>query len=267
MDIFGNWLAGFKSENTRRAYRKEIEAFGLFCGHENVRTFVAMLFDSEPSEALWAAESWRADKAARGLSTATSNRSMAAINSLFAYARRSAATNIRLDLKSEFVKREVREGIGADAVNALMAAADMGKRHETARDRVIIFLIITCGLTRSEVSSLNVSDIDLVDEVIRIGTDVYDLPAEIMPDLKEWLRLKRASFGKGEFLFTSIGRNSGQRMTEQGVATVFRKLSNRAGIKANVSGLRAEAIAEYVRKCDGNLNNVLAFARRRQVAA
>jgi hypothetical protein len=35
------WLAGFSSENTRRAYRKEVEAFAAFAGRDDGAEAVA----------------------------------------------------------------------------------------------------------------------------------------------------------------------------------------------------------------------------------
>jgi site-specific recombinase XerD len=268
MSFLEIWLSEFESENTRRAYRKEIAAFALFCEWKDTEAFASYLLEASHESVLRWAETWRGDKAARGLSASSSNRSMAAINSFFACARKNGLTNTRLDLKGETVPVRIREGIGANAVKALMIAAMKGKPHEAARDLAILFLIYNCGLTGSEVSALNIADVDLVQETIRLDADVFDLPPEVVQVLRKWLLSKRASFGDGEPLFVSLtGPSIGQRITASGVANIFERLGNRVGVKVNPGALRAEAIAEFVRNCDGNLTHAFAAARRKQMRA
>ena len=60
------WLSGFASENTRRAYRKEIEAFAAFAGWDDVAEAVTHFLALEDGPAHAVADRWRAEKIARG---------------------------------------------------------------------------------------------------------------------------------------------------------------------------------------------------------
>ena len=93
------WLSGFSSENTRRAYRKEIEAFATFAGWDGVGEAATYFLALEDGQAHAVADKWRAENIARGLSPASINRSMAPLNSLVASARRHGITALRLEAK------------------------------------------------------------------------------------------------------------------------------------------------------------------------
>lgn len=95
------WLAGYRSENARRAYRREIETYATFTKHyvaaEAVSAFIAL--GDGPAHAI--ADAWRTAKLAKGLSPAAINRSMAALNSMVASARRHGFTTLRLEAKGK----------------------------------------------------------------------------------------------------------------------------------------------------------------------
>ena len=76
----GLWLASYRSENTRRAYRREIDAFARFTRKEDVTQAIAafLALDDGPAHAI--ADAWRTAKLANCLSPAAINRSMAALN-------------------------------------------------------------------------------------------------------------------------------------------------------------------------------------------
>ncbi|MGO9866237.1 MAG: site-specific integrase, partial [Rhodomicrobium sp.] len=93
------WLAGFPSENTCRAYRREITAFATFAGRDNVAEAVAHFLALDDGQAHAVADAWRARKLEGGLSPASINRSMSALNSLVASARRHGITILRLEAK------------------------------------------------------------------------------------------------------------------------------------------------------------------------
>ncbi len=118
------WLSGFSSENTRRAYAREIAAFAAFAGHEDAATAVAHFLALEDGQAHASADAWRTAKIERGLSPASVNRSMSAINSLVAYARRVGITKLRLESKGVKSKayRNTR-GPGLRGVQSILAVA------------------------------------------------------------------------------------------------------------------------------------------------
>ena len=156
----GLWLAGFASENTRRAYRKEIEAFAAFAGWDDVAEAVAHFLALDDGQAHAVADKWRAEKIARGLSPASVNRSLAALNSLVANTRRHGITTLRLEAKGVKSKpyRDTK-GPAPWGVRALLGAA---------RDTAIIRLAYGFGLRRAEIASLYIGHCDLFGEKLHV---------------------------------------------------------------------------------------------------
>ncbi len=82
------WLSGFASDNTRRAYAREISTFAGFAGRQNVAQAIADFLALEDGQAHAVADAWRARKLQDGLSPASINRSMAATPSMATIGRR-----------------------------------------------------------------------------------------------------------------------------------------------------------------------------------
>ena len=89
------WLANYSSENTRRAYEREILAFADHIGGAALRVIAEFLALSD-SAAHQAVDAWRASKIAQGLSPVSINRSMSALDSFVASARWHGLTSLRL---------------------------------------------------------------------------------------------------------------------------------------------------------------------------
>ena len=127
------WLSGFPSDNTRRAYRQEIEAFAAYAGWDDVAEAVTYFLALEDGPAHAVADKWRVEKIARGLSPASINRSTAALNSLVASARRHGITTLRLEAKG-VKSRPYRDmkGPGLRGVQTILVVATDHKRPEKA---------------------------------------------------------------------------------------------------------------------------------------
>ena len=77
------WLSGFASENTRRAYRKEIAALAAFACRQNVAEAVAHFLNLEDAQAHAVAEAWRARKLKDGHSPAASTEACQRLTALY----------------------------------------------------------------------------------------------------------------------------------------------------------------------------------------
>src|SRR5271165_3693701 len=163
------WLSGFLSENTRRAYACEISAFAAFAGRENTAEAVAHFLALEDGQAHAVADAWRAKKLDGGLSPASINRSMSALNSLVASARRHGLTVLRLEAKGVKSKpyRDTK-GPGLRGVQTILAAADRKRPEKAARDAAIIRLAYGLGLRRGEIASLNIGHCDRMGGTLHV---------------------------------------------------------------------------------------------------
>jgi integrase/recombinase XerC len=194
------WLSGFSSENTRRAYCKEIGAFAAFAGWDDVAEAVTHFLALEDGPARAVADKWRAEKIARGLSPSSVNRSMAALNSLVASARRHGITTLRLEAKGVRSKsyRDTK-GPGLWGVQAILAVATDHKRPEkAARDAAIIRLAYGLGLRRGEMASLNIGHCDLMGGTLHVlgkgrsEREAMTIPANVKHALSTWLSVRGA---------------------------------------------------------------------------
>jgi integrase/recombinase XerC len=263
------WLSGFSSGNTRRAYARELAAFATFAGHEDPASAVAHFLTLEDGQAHAVADKWRADKIERGLSPASINRSMSAINSLVAYARRVGLTKLRLEAKGVKSKpyRDTK-GPGVRGVQTMLAVAQEQGQEKAARDAAIIRLAYGLGLRRGEIEGLDIGHVDLESGTLsvlgkgRTEREPMTLPLNTKQALAAWLSMRGASDSKAP-LFIALDRAShGERLSGSGVYhIVCAQLGARAGIKARPHGLRHTAITAALDAFNGDYRKTRAFSR------
>src|SRR5208337_2257675 len=265
------WLSGFSSENTRRAYRKEIEAFAAFAGHDDLAEAVAHFLALEDGQAHAVADKWRAEKIARRLSAASINRSMATLNSLVASARRHGITKLRLEAKGVKSKpyRDTK-GPGLRGVQTLLAVATDHKRAEkAARDTAIMRLAYGLGLRRGEIAGLDIGHCDLMGERLyvlgkgRSEREAMTIPANVKQALLAWLRV-RGTDAPDAPLFVALdnhSRGAGKRITGAGIFHIVRELGKKVGLKVRPHGLRHTAITAALDAFNGDYRKTRAFSR------
>lgn len=263
------WMSGFSSENTRRAYAKESAAFAAFAGHEDVAAAVAQFLVLEDGQAHAVVDKWRADKIERGLSPAYINRSMAALNSLVAYARRVGITKLRLEAKGVKSKayRDTK-GPGVRGVQSMLAIAQDQGHEKAARDAAIIRLAYGLGLRRGEIESLNVVHLNIPAGTLhvlgkgRTEREPMTLPLNTKQALDAWLAV-RGTDAEDAPLFIALDRNThGERLSGSGIYHIIRsQLGARAGINARPHGLRHSAITSALDAFNGDYRKTRAFSR------
>jgi integrase/recombinase XerC len=263
------WLAGFASEATRRAYRKELDAFAQFGGHADAETAMAAFLGLGDPHAHAAVDAWRAAKIDRGLLPATVNRSMSALNSFVASARRHGLTTLRLEARGMKSKayRDTR-GPGVDGVRDLLAIAEaQADKRKAARDAAIVLLAFGLGLRRNEIVSLDIGDVDLGSGTLaimgkgRTEREKLTLSPELKEVLDRWLQFRRAS-DPAQPLFTSVSRASNDgRLTGDGIYKIVADLGERTGIRARPHGLRHAAVTAALDAFNGDFRKVRSFSR------
>ena len=265
------WLSGFASENTRRAYRKEIEAFTAFAGWDDGAEAVVHFLALDDGQAHAVADKWRAEKIARGLSPASVNRSMAALNSLVGSARRHGITTLRLEAKG-VKSRPYRDtkGPGLRGVQAILAVAtDHTRPEKAARDAAIIRLAYGLGLRRGEIASLDIGHCDLVGGTLpvlgkgRSEREAMTIPVNVKQALSAWLSVRGTDAPKAP-LFVALdnrSRDAGRRITGAGIFHIIRILGEQAGLKVRPHGLRHTAITAALDAFNGDYRKTRAFSR------
>lgn len=230
-DALELWLDNFSSPNTKRAYAKEIEAFATFAGYSDTAAAVAAFLALSDGQAHAVADAWRAHKLEKGLSPASVNRSMAALNSLVA------------------------------------TAADQDNGVKAARDAAILRLAYGLGLRRSELASLDVGHVDLTGGTVSVmgkgrnERERLTVPQNARQALEAWLAV-RGSTDKDAPLFVALDRHTkGSRISGSGVYHVVRTLGEEIGIRARPHGLRHSAVTAALDALGGDYRKVRAFSR------
>ena len=264
------WLSGFASENTRRAYRKEIEAFAAFAGHDDLAEAVAYFLALEDGQAHAVADKWRAEKIARRLSPASINRSMATLNSLVASTRRHGITKLRLEakgVKSKPYRDTKGPGLRACRPCLPLRQTTSGRRRRRAIRRSSG---LPTGSAFGEVR-LPASTSAIVTSWAR-GSRAWQGPQRARGDdhsgerqaslvglaLGAWHRCP------GRALARCLGQSQPrhwQADTGAGIFHIVRALGEQAGLKVRPHGLRHTAITAALDAFNGDYRKTRAFSR------
>ena len=268
----GLWLSGFRSDATKRAYRLELMNFAAFTqAGELVQAISAFLaLEDGPAHAIAAA--WRQDKLRRGLSPASINRSISALNSFVAAARGFGATKLRLEARGE-ASRPYRDtkGPGVAGVRKLIQVAGAQKNARKAlRDVAILKLAFGMGLRRGEIAGLDIYHVDLDGGTLSVmgkgrgEREPLTLPTEIGAAIDAWLEVRGEIEGAALFVGLSPGMES-ERITGSGVHHLVKWLGRKAGVKVRPHGLRHSAVTAALDVFDGDYRKVRGFSRHKSL--
>ena len=156
-------------------------------------------------------------------------------------------------------------------------ARDRGHMRERAlRDFVMVLLIASCGLRVSEVSQLDVGDLDTVggEPVVWVHgkgrdgkSDFVRVPSGLERLLFRYLESRRPMSGKSP-MFVSCSRNSyGKRLTSRSISRIVKAALVSAGLdspRLTAHSLRHTAVTLAL-KGGATLQQVQQFARHRQI--
>jgi integrase/recombinase XerC len=268
-DALDLWLSGSPSENTRRAYKREIEAFVAFAGWDDVAGAVAHFLGLESGQATATVEAWRAKKLRDGLSAASINRSISAVKSFVTSARRFGLTTLQLDVKGMRSKayRDTK-GPGVKGVQKMLIAANAGTPEKAARDIAIIRLAYSLGLRRGEIASLNIGHLDLSAGTLsvlgkgRTEREPMTMPANAKGALSNWLELRGSNAAEAPLFISLDNASKGKRISGSGIYHLIRdQLGVRANVPARPHGIRHTAITAALDHTGGDYRLVRSFSR------
>ena len=265
------WLRGFRSLNTRAAYRREMQAFADFTAGGDVSAAINAFLDMEDGPAHALADAWRQHKIHDGKAASTVNRSLATLSSFVRAARRFGVTKLHLDLQYETsMPYRDTKGPGVLNVSKMIKAASAHKDQRKAlRDVAILKLAFYLGMRRGEIASLNIEHVDLAGGTVsvlgkgRSERVPLTTPPQICEALSAWLGV-RSEAATGDPLFIDLSSNSrGSRLTGTAIYYMVVGLGKKLGIKARPHGLRHSAITAALDAFDGNFRKVKRFSRHR----
>ena len=220
--LLGHFLSG-RCPLTLKAYRQDIVDFQTFCQEATPPAAIAALFSRAPGDANATLLAYRASLIARTLSPATINRRLAALRSLVRLGRSLGFVTWSLDIQN-VPARAYRDtqGPGIPAFRRLLASLDARPGPKSTRDRAILRLLFDLGLRRGEVSSLEISDLDIERGLLAVKSkghrdkDLLALPSPTRAALQAWLTVRGSHPGP---LFRNFDRakKSPERLTGTGI--------------------------------------------------
>ncbi|MES0327754.1 MAG: tyrosine recombinase XerC [Gammaproteobacteria bacterium] len=216
------------SKHTLSAYRRDVQAFSVFCA-ENDQTVWADIDET-------LVRRFVATQHRKGLSGRSLQRQLSAIRSLFNYLCRHHGldNNPADDVPAPKSPKRLPETLGVDQLNNLLSMPDDDPLAR--RDHAMLELLYGCGLRLSELTGLNLSDIDWQMQTLTVtgkGNKQRRLPfgRKAAAALKVWMK-ERALLLKQEqeALFLS---KKGQRIGNRSVQQRLKKWALKQGLASN----------------------------------
>lgn len=173
----------------------------------------------------------------RGLSPKSLQRWLSSLRSFFSFAIRNRwrSTNPALDIRAPKAPRVLPKTLDADQINQLLDIK--GDDFQAIRDRAVLELFYSCGLRLSELTSLQVRDIDFGDASLRVtgkGSKTRQLPIGRMAlsALKVWLkeRYRHCESDQTALFITERGKPLSGRT----IQTRLKQLAIQQGMPGNV---------------------------------
>jgi integrase/recombinase XerC len=169
-DVLKQLLADKRSENTRRAYERDVNDFlvtmtGTLAVPDNVLEFLHL----EERQAVSVVLKYKAKLIDKGLKEATVNRRLAAVKSLVEMGRKLGVCHYSLeDIKGEkIVGYRDTTGVDTKTFERILQQCDLATKAGK-RDYALLRLLWGNALWRNEISQLSVCDFDPVSKTLRI---------------------------------------------------------------------------------------------------
>jgi len=238
--VVAEWLSEHRSENTRKAYARDLLDFcRTIYRTDNYRKALTRFLSLNEIEAGKTLTKFRQILRERGAQPATINRKLFALKALIDHARKRGIVNWSVSdlVKSEKQRTDPKERIrkrllaltpegNAEALRKLLSAfPDRGLK--ALRDKAIIALMALHGLRRVEVARLSLSDLTEEPDgvlalrvwgkgdkfrVVRLVTETTELIKRYLAALKR-AKIEPQQDALGVPIFVALRKGKGKRLT------------------------------------------------------
>ena len=275
-DILSMLLQDKRSENTRKAYRRDVERFFVAtAGQQPEPELLNQFFSLTRGEAMAIVLKYKADLINRQLAEATVNRNLSAIKALASLARRMDYCSWDLsDVQGEKTT-SYRDTSGVDevAIMAILKSPDRSKLRGK-RNYAILRLLWENALRRGEVVTCNIADFDPEARQLAIlgkgrgaQKELISLSGKATEALQDWLQA-RGEAEPGEALFIALDNvNRGHRLTGESIHYITRTAGKQAGVKKLLSPhrIRHSSITAALHHTGGDVARVQKLSRHKKV--
>jgi len=263
--VVAEWLSEHRSENTRKAYARDLTDFcRTVYRTDDYRKALSRFLSLSEIEAAMTLTKFRQILRERGAQPATINRKLSALRAFVDHARKRGLVNWRITdlIKGEKQRTDPKERIRqrlpaltfeglAEAMRKVVDTLPE-KGLKALRNKAIVALMALAGLRRIEVVRLSLSDLTEVSEgMIRVwgkGDKFRFIPIseKAMGLLKRYLvALRKAKIepiqdALGVPVFVALRKGKGKRLTLTQVNNIVDEAMRKAGIKRK--GLSCHAL-------------------------
>jgi integrase/recombinase XerD len=218
------------SQNTVAAYRNDLTQLVAFINAEQAKGLVQSYDEILKSYLLKLRE--------KRYSGATTARKIASAKSFFKFMVASGRMkeNPAKNLPSFQVGKHSLSFLSSDEYQKLLAEAAKLSTPEARRDAVMLELLYATGLRISELVSLNVKDIDLKQNCVRINPKRrVPFESRLSPVLGKFLRNDRLDLLYDETVEALFLNRRGTRLTRQGFWQIIKGYASKAGLGDKVT--------------------------------
>ncbi len=228
------------SDHTLAAYRRDLGRYTEFLAGQGISTPEKV---GEPQVADFVAHLRTGDEDHRPLAASSTARSLAAVRGFhkFLALEGDTSTDAAAGVTPPRAGRRLPKAISQGEMERLLSAASVGDTPAALRDRAILELMYGIGARVSEATGLDVDDVDLTDDAVRVvgkGDKERILPLgsyakEAVQNYLVRARPALAQQGKGTpALFLN---NRGGRLSRQSVWNIIQACGERAGLSGHLS--------------------------------
>ena len=252
VDHFARFLSTERrlSPHTTSAYRLDLVALVAFCWRTRLLDWAAVEVKH--------VRTFAAQSHAGGLSPSSVQRRLSALRTFFRFLLREGVVgaNVAELVQAPRAARKLPEVLDAQRMARLLDIPD-------TRDKAVMELLYSSGLRLAELVSLNVSDLDLMDRIVRAegkGSKTRLVPVGriAITAIQQWLRIRKRVAKPGEpALFVGRGGHRLQRRAVQGLVSFW---AQHQGINVRVHPhLFRRAAATHLLESSGDIRAVMDF--------
>lgn len=217
------------SQNTIDAYISDINQLYNYACENNITNFLDINKTNIITYLLFLQRS--------GKSTSTISRNLASVRCLFQYLlnKNIIKEDPTLNLKSPKREKKYPSILSIDEINKLLNKPDINN-WKGARDKAILELICATGLRVSEIINLNIEDLDINNNHIKIDSDnnirIIPIDKQVTQSIVFYINGYRTSSSNTDPLFINYNNT---RLTRQGFWKIIKHYSRLTSIEKKIT--------------------------------
>ncbi len=241
------------SPHTISGYRRELEKFSSYCEQQKI---------IDPIKAHSAdVRQWISQLHRQGLNGKSLQRALSSLRSFYTFnSKNNTAHNPALGIQAPKSAKRLPKTLDADTVQQFIAIE--GDDWISLRDRAILELFYSSGLRLSELVDLDLTDINLADELVTVtgkGQKTRTLPVGsfAIKALQQWLNVRTDISVQANATSAIFLSQQGKRLAQRSIQARLKKYSLQQGLGQTVHPhMLRHSFASHILESSGDLRAV-----------